>query len=587
MTRKPSPAAGRPLSYATSPLLASRTPPWRSRFVVAMLALAFAVLAGRALWVQWLHAPFYQDQGARRFVHTLELPASRGRVLDRHGNPLATSVAMVSVAANPREFRADAAQRRELARLLELAPHDLERRLASEGAFVRLRRKIEPRVWEEIRRLRVRGLIAEREYQRRYPMGEAAAHVVGFTDIEDRGQEGIELAFDKELQGRPGSRRVVRDRLGGIVEDLGARVEPVDGRDITLSIDARVQHFAFQRLREALVEHGAHGGSAVVLDARTGEVLALANAPAFDPVTRRGAGEGALRNRALTDIFEPGSTVKPFVAAWAIETGRVRPSTLIDTSPGWMNLGRFTVRDHKPLGVVTVAEVVQRSSNIGTIRLATQMQPRELWELYTQVGFGHKPQLEFPGAATGRMKAWKGWRPVEHAAMSYGYGLSASLFQLARAYTVFARDGELMPMTILRREEPPQGLRVLSPNTAREVRGMLQRAAAPGGTAPKAQAVGYSVGGKTGTARKQEDGEYVKGRHRAWFVGVAPASAPRIVVAVMVDEPTKGQYYGGDVAAPVFAQVVEHTLRTLGVPNDIPVRPRIVVTPEMVEAESF
>jgi cell division protein FtsI (penicillin-binding protein 3) len=587
VTRKPLPAAARPLNYATSPLLASRTPPWRSRFVVFALALAFIVLAGRAVWVQAIHAPFYQAQGERRFAHTMDLPASRGRILDRHGTPLATSVAMVSVAANPREFKADAAQRRELARLLGLSVEDIQRRLDTESGFVWLKRKIEPAVWEQVRKLRVRGLSAEREYQRRYPFGEATAHVVGFTDIEDAGQEGVELAFDKSLQGRPGARRVLRDRLGGIVEDLGARVEPRDGQDVTLSIDGRIQYFAAQRLREAVAQHGAQAGSAVVLDARTGEVLALANAPSFDPVTRRGQGEGALRNRALTDVFEPGSTMKPFVAAWAMETGRVKPGTQIDTAPGMITMGKWSIRDHKPLGVLSVSEVIQKSSNVGTVKMAMQMQPRELWELFNQVGFGHRPQLEFPGAVTGRLKAWKAWKPVEQATMSYGYGLSASLFQLARAYTVFAHDGEVMPMTILRRDEPPQGLRVMSASTAREMRQMLKMATAVGGTAPKAQAVGYSVGGKTGTARKQQGREYVKGRYRAWFVGMAPIDKPRIVVAVMVDEPTKGQFYGGDVAAPVFAQVVEHTLRTLGVPNDIPVRPTITVTPGMVEAESF
>jgi cell division protein FtsI (penicillin-binding protein 3) len=425
-----------------------------------------------------------------------------------------------------------------------------------------------------------------REYQRRYPEGEAAAHVVGFTDIDDRGQEGIELGFQTQLLGRNGQRMVVRDRLGRVVEDIGDQADPVDGRDITLSIDSKVQFFAWQRLRDAVHEHGARAGSVVVLDVQTGEVLALANYPSFDPAQRRNLSGAQLRNRALTDIFEPGSTMKPFTVALALETGRVTPSTLIQTAPGRITITGSTISDAHPHGVLSVAEVIQKSSNVGTVKMAMQIPAREMWEMYAQIGLGQKPRIDFPGAVTGRLRPYKSWRPIEQATMSYGYGLSASLFQLARAYTVFARDGELIPVTIQRQDSPAGGQRVISAKTAQQVREMLRLAAGPGGTAPQAQAIGYSVGGKTGTARKQEGRSYTN-KYRAWFVGLAPVGQPRIVVAVMVDEPSKGVYYGGAVAAPVFSQVVQQTLRMMNVAPDIDVKAQISAKPAMAEQESF
>jgi cell division protein FtsI (penicillin-binding protein 3) len=433
----------------------------------------------------------------------------------------------------------------------------------------------------------LKGVHQVREYKRKYPEGEAAAHVVGFTNVEDKGQEGIELAFQQDLSGRDGTRRVIKDRLGRIVEDIGESVQPVDGRDIELSIDSKVQFFAYQRIRDAVAEHKAQAGSVVVLDAQTGEVLALANYPSFTPADRRNLSGAQLRNRALTDTFEPGSTMKPFIAAWAMETGRVTPNTVIQTAPGHITVTGSTIRDAHPHGALTVAEVIQKSSNVGTVRMAMQMQPREMWELFTQVGFGQKPQLAFPGAVTGRLRPYKTWRPIEQATMSYGYGLSASLFQLARAYTVFAHDGELIGASLVKSPQPAAGIRVLSPKTAQAVREMLFLATSAGGTAPKAQAIGYSVGGKTGTAYKQEGKGYADRKYRSWFVGMAPIHKPRIVVAVMVDEPSAGKYYGGDVAAPVFSEVVQQTLRTLGVPPDIEVRPQIVTHNLPAEEESF
>ena len=578
----------RSVNYATSPLLASKTPPWRSRFVVLLVGVAFTVLLGRAVYVQIVATEFYQAEGEKRFVHKQSLPAHRGRILDRNGLVLASSVALPTVQVEPRNLVATAAQRNALAALLGMTPAELAERLSGSGAAhtVTLRRHVDEPVWRQIKALKLKGVQEVREYQRRYPEGESAAHVVGFTNIDDIGQEGIELGFQQQLLGKSGQRTVVRDRLGRVVEDVGDQANPVNGRDITLSIDSKVQFYAFQRVREAVKEHGARAGSVVVLDVVTGEVLALANYPSFDPAKRQNLSGAQLRNRALTDIFEPGSTMKPFTAALSLESGRVTPATVIQTAPGRITITGSTITDAHPHGALTVSEVIQKSSNVGTVKMAMQIPPREAWEMYTAIGLGQKPRIDFPGAVSGRLRPYKTWRPIEQATMSYGYGLSASLFQLARSYTVFAHDGELMPMTLLRRDEPQQGQRVVSPETARQVREMLRLAAGPGGTAPKAQALGYSVGGKTGTARKQEGKVYTQ-KYRAWFVGLAPVANPRIVVAVMVDEPSKGVYYGGEVAAPVFSQVVQQTLRMMNVAPDIEVKPQIVGKPVATEPESF
>ncbi len=579
-------ASVRSVNYATSPLLASKTPPWRSRFIVAMVGLAFLGLIGRAVYIQIIGTDFYQKEGEKRFAHTLEVPASRGRIVDRNGLVLATSVPSPSLWAIPKDFQADTAQRKQLARLLGMPAAELDERLSRSKNFAWLARQVDEPVWDQVKALEIAGLYQQREYKRKYPEGESAAHVVGFTNIEQTGQEGIELRFEDALRGNDGSRTVVRDRLGRVVEDMGEKLDPVNGRDIQLSLDSKVQFFAYQRVRDAVAEHGAKAGSVVVLDVQTGEVLALANYPSYNPGTRKGLSGAQLRNRALTDIFEPGSTMKPFIAALALDKKMVTPATMIQTAPGRILVSGLPITDAHPHGLLSVEQVIQKSSNVGTVKLAMQMQPREMWELYAQVGFGQKPQIDFPGAVTGRLRPYKTWRPIEQATMSYGYGLSTSLFQLARAYTVFARDGEVVPASMLRQTEMAAGQRVLTPETARAVRHMLRLAAGPGGTAPKAQAIGYSVGGKTGTARKQEGKGYTN-RYRAWFVGLAPVSNPRIVVAVMVDEPSKGVYYGGDVAAPVFSQVVQQTLRMLGVPPDLDVKPGIVSKPVPAELESF
>ncbi|MGI9216566.1 MAG: peptidoglycan D,D-transpeptidase FtsI family protein, partial [Hydrogenophaga sp.] len=462
---------------------------------------------------------------------------------------------------------------------------ELKQKLGNEDkTFVWVKRQVDEPVAKQIAALDIKGIYQRREYKREYPEGEAAAHVVGFTNVEDRGQEGVELAFNKQLAGKNGSRRVIKDRLGRVVEDVRDVVPPVDGPDLQLSIDSKVQFFAYEKLRDAVRQHKAKGGSAVVLDAQTGEVLALANYPSYNPNKRINLSGEQLRNRALTDSFEPGSTMKPFIAALALEKGMVTPNTPIQTAPGRITIGGSTITDSHAHGVLTVAEVIQKSSNVGTVKMAMQMSPREMWETYAQAGFGQKPQLPFPGAVSGRLRPYKTWRPIEQATMSYGYGLSASLFQLAQAYTIFARDGELIPVSLLKSESPASGVHVFGAANAVAVRKMLALATGPGGTAPQAQTIGYSVGGKTGTAHKQEGKGYAGNKYRSWFVGIAPIEQPRIVVAVMVDEPNNGVYYGGLVAAPVFSETVQQTLRVLGVQPDMNVKPQILT---VAEEESF
>ena len=570
--------------YTSSPLLASKTPVWRSKLIVAGIALAFLGLACRAAYVQVFGNAFFQRQGEVRFARTLELPASRGRILDRNGLILASSVPAPSIWAIPEDVEASAEQLAALATLLEMPLAELNKKLANEDkSFVWIRRQVDDPVAQKISALGIKGIYQRKEYKRQYPEGETAAHVVGFTNVEDRGQDGIELRFNKELSGRAGSRRVIKDRLGRVVEDVGEQVPPMDGQDIQLSLDSKVQFVAYQKLRDAVLRHKAKAGSVVVLDTITGEVLALANYPSYEPNKRQNLSGEQLRNRALTDTFEPGSTMKPITVGMALEAGRITPKTKIETAPGRFNIGGFTINDTHNYGTLTVEGVIQKSSNVGSLKIAQKMTPREMWDTYTALGYGQKPQIQFPGAVTGRLRPWKTWRPVEQATMSYGYGLSASLFQMAHSYTSFAHDGQIIATTMLKSSEPAVGVKVFSPENARALRRMLQMAAAPGGTAPLAQTVGYSVGGKSGTARKQVGKGYASNKYRAWFTGMAPIESPRIIVAVMIDEPSDGNYYGGIAAAPVFSEVVQQTLRMMGVQPDMSVKPQIV-TQAVVES---
>ena len=577
--------SSRSIQYTSSPLLASKTPVWRSKFIVAAIALAFLGLVARAAYVQVFNNDFFQRQGEVRFARTLELPANRGRILDRNGLILASSVPAASIWAIPEDVDRDKAKLQQLAKLLEMPLSELNKKLEDEDkTFVWIKRQLEWDVGQKIAALGIKGIYQRKEYRRQYPEGESAAHVVGFTNVEDKGQEGVELAFNRELAGKAGSRRVIKDRLGRVVEDVGEQTPPVDGPDMQLSIDSKVQFFAYQKLRDAVTMHKAKAGSVVVLDSTTGEVLALANYPSYVPDKRQNLTGEQLRNRALTDTFEPGSTMKPITAAMALEAGRIKPQTLIETGPGRFSIGGFTITDTHNYGTLTVEGVIQKSSNVGALKIAQKMTPHEMWDVYTALGYGQKPQLQFPGAVAGRLRPWKTWRPVEQATMSYGYGLSASLFQMARSYTAFAHDGQIIPATMLKSADPAVGTQIFSAEHAAAVRKMLQMAAGPGGTGQKAQTLGYSVGGKSGTAHKQVGKGYASNKYRAWFTGMAPIDNPRIIVAVMIDEPSAGQYFGGLVAAPVFSEVVQQTLRMMGVQPDMAVKPQIVA--DTVE-ESF
>ena len=574
----------RSIAYTSSPLLASRTPVWRSKFIVAAVAMAFAGLAARAAYIQVVSNEFYQKQGEVRFARTLDLPANRGRILDRNGLILASSVPVPSIWAIPEDVELDKKQAVQLAKLLEMPVIELNKKLADDDkTFVWLKRQVDESVAQQIAAMGLKGIYQRKEYKRQYPEREAAAHVVGFTNVEDLGQEGVELFFNKDLAGQAGKRRVIKDRMGRAVEAVGETTAPVDGRDLQLSLDSKVQFFAYQKLRDAVTVNKAKAGSVVVLDAITGEVLALANYPSYTPDKRRNLSGEQLRNRALTDTFEPGSVMKPFTVGLGLETGRVTPQSLIDTGTGRLHFAGSTISDSHANGVLTVEGVIQKSSNIGTTKIAMQMPPREMWELFSQAGFGQKPQISFPGAVSGKLRPYKTWRPIEQATMSYGYGLSASLFQMARSYTVFSHDGQIIPVTMLKSAEPAVGVQVLSAKTASQVRKMLQMAAGPGGTGQLAQTMGYSVGGKSGTAYKQIGKSYGNDKnrkYRGWFVGMAPIENPRIIVAVMIDEPSAGQYFGGKVAAPVFREVVQQTLRMMGVQPDMAVIPQIVAAVE-------
>jgi cell division protein FtsI (penicillin-binding protein 3) len=565
----------RPVRLTRNALLTTKLPAWRSRFMLGLVAIAFVALALRAFWLQALSNDYLQRQGAVRYERTLEIPASRGKIVDRTGAMLASSLPAKAVWADPDDVVASPERRLQLARLLGMDPRELDRKLAEEKNYVYLRRQVEAEVAQKVAALKIPGIHLRDERKRHYPEGETVAHIVGFTNVEDAGQEGFELSQQHRLAGRPGSRRVIKDNLGRVIEQVGSGTEPQDGEDLALSIDTRIQFLAFSALRDTIREHRARAGAAIVVDVKTGEVLALANWPTYNPNNRQQLTGAQLRNRAITDTFEPGSTMKAFSVAMALETGRVRPQSVIDTAPGKLTIGSATIGDAHRYGLLTVEQVLQKSSNVGTVKLALQLPPQRMWEGFTSLGFGTPPQIGFPGAVAGRVRPHKTWKPIEQATMSYGHGISVSLLQMARAYTVFARDGELIPLTMLRSEAPAVGVPVYRPETALALRRMLEMAAGPQGTAPLAQIPGYRVGGKTGTAHKLENGAY-QNKYIASFVGLAPISAPRVVVAVMVDEPSAGKYYGGQVAAPLFARITGETLRAMRVPPDAPFNSVIV-----------
>jgi cell division protein FtsI (penicillin-binding protein 3) len=575
----------KPIRFSRSPLLSERLPPWRQRLVLVVLLGCFVALIGRALYLQGFNNEFLGDKGRARFERVIDISATRGRISDRHGDVLAVSTPVRSIWAIPEDAQLAPAQTRNLAVLLDMDVREVTRKLGADADFVYVKRQLPPELAERVAALKLPGIHQKNEYRRYYPGGEVMAHMLGFTGVEDVGQEGIELAFNGPLSGKPGSRRVIKDRRGNVVEDVESIRPPLEGKDMVLALDSKVQYLAYSHLKQALEEHRAKAGGVVVLDARSGEILALANLPTYNPNNRVKLVGAQLRNRALTDSFEPGSTLKPFTAALALEQGKVRFDTPIQTAPGKMTIGSATISDAHAHGVLTVAQVIQKSSNVGAAKLALSIKAEDMWGMFDSLGFGAPLKLGFPGEVGGRLRPFKTWRPIEQATMSYGHGISVTLIQLARAYQAFARDGDLTPISLARLDAPPlHGKQVFSAQTAREVRAMLEMAVLPGGTAPKAQIAGYRVAGKTGTAHKLEGGAYAN-KYVASFVGFAPVSEPRLIVAVMIDEPSNGRYYGGDVAAPVFAQVMAGSLRTLGVAPDAPLKPLLMTSAEPAREE--
>ncbi len=591
------------VKFAAPHLLQARLQLWRSRFMFAVIFLAFAALAGKAFYLQTASKNFLQAQGAQRYEKTIELQANRGRILDRHGVVLASSLPARSIWAYADRVDLSDPRLLDLARLLNMQPLDLQAKLTQgDRSFVFLKRQVDMDTAERIAALRIRGIGQDSEYKRNYPEGEIAAHLVGFTDLAHVGQEGLELAYQSTLAGTPGSRRVSRDGTGQIIGGIDQIKEPQDGRDLRLTIDSRIQYQAFQAVKEAVVSQKAKAGAAVVLDARNGQILALANWPSYNPADRKTLSGNNLRNRAITDLYEPGSTLKVFTAALALESGKYRANSMFDAREGFMKIGRDVIRDdHRQKELMTMQQVIQKSSNIGTAQMALNLSPEDHWKLLTSVGLTEAPKIGFPGAASGRLRPFNKWKPIEHATISYGHGLSVSLLQMARAYSVFSGPGEVLPVSLVipeeerrvraiqvsntrYRSERVEGKQVISPKTAATMRQILEMSAGEKDAVAKAAVPGYRVGGKTGTTKKLEGGKYVK-KYVSSFVGMAPMSNPRVIVAVMVDEPGSGKYYGSDVAAPVFARITGEALQTLAVEPDAPFATRISpITPELVVA---
>lgn len=559
------------MNYATLPQTSSQLalPAWRSRLLFALLLLGMLALFVRAIYLQGIHNDFLQQKGDARYARVIEVPAHRGMITDRNGEPLAISTPVESVWASPAEVVIDLRQLMNLARALGMKPEALRDKLRARRDFVYLKRQLPPEQARKVSALNIPGVSLQREYKRYYPAGEVTSHLLGFTDVDDNGREGIELALQDTLGGKPGSQRVIKDRRGQIVEEVGSLRAPKEGGDVALSLDSKLQFLAFREIKQAVIEHKAKSGSIIVLDAKNGEVLALANWPTYNPNNRQGATLSVMRNRAVTDLFEPGSTMKAFAAASVLEEGKYQPDTRIDTGDGRLTINGRTIHDTHPDGVMTVSQIIQKSSNVGSAKMALSLTPQTFWGYLSDAGFGMRTGSGFPGEATGILRDFKTWRPIEQATMSYGNGISVSLLQLARAYSVFANDGELRPVSMLRQAQRPAGEAVYSIRTARAVRDMLELVVKPGGTAPLAQIGGYRVAGKTGTAHKLHNGRYVD-EYVASFIGMAPASDPRLIVAVMVDEPSGAQYYGGLVAAPVFQSVMSASLRALDIPYDAP-----------------
>ncbi len=552
---------------------------WRSRILGVILLLSFLGLVVRAIYLQGMHNDFLQQKGESRYSRVIEISAHRGMITDRHGEPLAISTPVESVWASPHGMDATPGQIKKLADLIRVDVKEVRKRISDQKRdFVYLKRHLPPDITAKVVKLNIPGIFLKREYRRYYPTGELTAHMLGFTDVDDNGQEGIELGWQDTLAGKSGSRRVIKDRKGRIVEDVESILEPKPGQDIALSIDSKIQYLAYRELKHAMEINKAKAGEIVVLDTQTGEVLALANLPTYNPNNRVKTNSGKARNRVLTDVFEPGSTLKPFTVASALEAGGIKPDTIFQTAPGTLTIGKATISDSHREGPLTVEQVIQKSSNVGSAKIALTLPPQTLWETFSRSGFGTSTGSGFPGEVKGKLRPYQTWRPIEQATMSYGHGIAVNLLQLARAYTLFSEEGKLKPISLLKIDKPAVGEQVISRDTALAVSKMLEMVVRPGGTAPLAQISGYRVAGKTGTAHKLEGKGYSKNRYIASFVGYAPVSNPRLIIAVMLDEPSAGRYYGGTVAAPVFSQVMFGALRLLNVPHDAPIN-NVVLSP--------
>lgn len=546
----------------------------RRRVVLTVFMIAVSGLIWRAVDQQIFERDFLQSEGDHRYLDEVRVPAHRGAITDRNGVVLAMSTPVDSIAANPRLLRPDADTLQPLARVLDIGLDDLRRRLArySHKHFVYLKRRLPPEAAQEVmdtaKKHHIVGLQTTREYRRYYPDGEIFSHVIGFTNLDDKGQEGLEAAFNEQLAGKPGLKRVLRDGRRQVVADVESLQMPQPGKNLALSLDQRLQYIAYRELKAAIKKHDAISGSVVMLDVKTGEVLAMVNQPGFNPNGNRSTRGGRLRNRAVTDVFEPGSTMKPLTVAVGLDLGVIKSSTRIDTNPGYFKLGRFKVRDHDNLGVVDIETIIKKSSNVGAGRIALSLSKEKFREYLAATGFGRSTGSGYPGEANGQLRPAANWAKIDQATLAYGYGISVSVLQLAQAYAVLAADGIYRPISLLRRDEVPEGTRVFSRKTALEVRHMMESVVASGGTATQAAVAGYRVAGKTGTVKKAGVGGYTQKKYLSLFAGMAPASNPRLVIAVMVNEPRGKQYYGGLVAAPVFSAVMDDALRLLNVAPD-------------------
>jgi len=556
-------------------------PPTKWRF--GLVTLAFFALANvmlwRAVYLKITEREFLEQQGGMRYERVQEISAHRGQVLDRNGEPLAVSTPMETVWVNPRELMPALDRVPELARALGVEPAGLREqvRRRADKQFMNVKRQITPEEAARVKALRIPGVYAQREFRRFYPAGEVMAHVLGFTNVDDEAQEGIERTYDHWLKGMPGARRVIKDLHGGVVEARELIREAKPGHDLVLSMDRRLQYLAYRELKAAVQAHKARGGTAVMLDVRTGEILAMVNQPSFNPNDRASIRPDLTRNRAVIDVFEPGSTMKPFSVAVGLESGKFHPETPIDTHPGYMKVDRFTIRDHNNYGLLDVTGVIRKSSNVGVTKIAMAVGPESLWHFYDSLGLGRAPGTGFPGESSGRLRHYRDWSGSDIATHAYGYGMSVTALQLVRAYGAIAHDGLLMPVSFLKLDQPPEGLRVMDSGVAASLRSMMEEVVKTGGTGARARVVGYRVAGKTGTAHKSQAGGYAEDKYVAVFAGMAPAGNPRLALAVMIDEPGTGVYYGGQVAGPVFSGIMEEALRMLNVPPDV-IDPATVVS---------